>query len=320
MKDKAAEKIYLNGITPVIVLDSSEHAVPLASALMRSGIRVAEITYRTAAARDSIKEIRRALPDMLVGAGTITSIDMAKDAINAGAQFIISPGLDAELVEYCSREKILVIPGVATPSEAQQAVKLGLTLVKVYPAEILGGTAFIKALSAVYNTLRFMPTGGINADNLMEYLDVPSVASCGGSWLCPLKLIEEGKFDEIEQIAKAAVLKMHDFKLLHVGMNSCNQEEAREKAEALSEMFELPMIDSSASYFAGTMFEILKNPLYGERGHIAVETNYIGRAIAYFENRGYTFRDKPKDDLKKLIAIYFQEEIGGFAIHLRSRS
>jgi 2-dehydro-3-deoxyphosphogluconate aldolase/(4S)-4-hydroxy-2-oxoglutarate aldolase len=256
---------------------------------------------------------------MLVGAGTVTSVDMAEDAINAGAEFIVSPGLDREVVEYCIGRKVLVIPGIATPSEAQLAVKLGLSMIKVYPAEILGGTGFIKSLTAVYKSISIMPSGGINADNMLEYMDTPHVVSCGGSWVCPYKLIVEEKFDEIEQIARASVLKMHGFQLIHVGLNSEDGQEAKRKAEDFSEMLGLPLKEGDQSIFAGNMFEILKKPLYGEHGHIAIRTNYMDRAVDYFEKRGYRFRDKPKENVGSLPAIYFEKEIGGFAIHLRAR-
>lgn len=209
MENNVVEKMVLNGITPVVVLDTAMHAVPLANALTNGGISVAEVTFRTDAAKESIRAMKQTFPEMVVGAGTVLTVETAKEAMEAGAEFIVSPGFDEEVVRFCMEQGVLPIPGIATPSEAQAAMKLGLTLLKVYPAGVLGGTAFIKALADVYRHVKFMPSGGINEANMEEYLKMPCIAAVSGSFICPNKLIVEEKFDEIERLSREAVMKLH---------------------------------------------------------------------------------------------------------------
>jgi 2-dehydro-3-deoxyphosphogluconate aldolase/(4S)-4-hydroxy-2-oxoglutarate aldolase len=310
------EEIYRNGIVPVVVMDDPKDAVPLAEAVSRGGLNAMEITFRTAAAPEAIAAITEAFPGMAVGAGTVLSAEDMKRARDAGAKFIVSPGYDPDVVDRCLKDGIPVIPGIATASEAQAALSQGLSMVKLYPAAQLGGPAYLKSLASVYPTLRFMPTGGIRPETVCSYLDVPSVAAVGGTWLCPKEMIAEGRFGEIEAIVRDSVNRMFEFKLLHIGLNSRDESEAREKGGSFAEMFNLPLIELPTAFFAGTMMEIIKTPFLGEHGHIAVSTNYIDRAMAYFERRGYAFRPT-EGERKDLVAAYFEKEIGGFAVHLR---
>ena len=183
------EKFYEPGVVPVVVLEDAEDAVPLAQALVEGGLLSAEVTFRTAAAEESIRRMTEAFPQMLVGAGTVLTKEQVDAAAAAGAKFIVSPGFDPEIVDYCLEKKIPVLPGCISPSEVAQAVKRGLTIVKFFPAEQAGGIAMIKAMAAPYVGLKFMPTGGINAGNLTEYLSCDKILCCGGSWMvkgdCP---------------------------------------------------------------------------------------------------------------------------------------
>lgn len=319
MKADVYKEVNLGGILPVVVLDDSKHALPLAKALLAGGIRQAEITFRTDAAEEAIRAISAGCPEMLVGAGTVTSVDIAKKAVRAGARFIVSPGFDPEVVSWCLAEDVPVFPGVATGSEVQAAVKLGLDHVKIYPAELLGGAEYIQSLSSVFPGLSFLPSGGIDNDNLCDYLDLDCVAAASGSWVCPRGMITAGRFEEIEALARAAVLKMHNFFLLHIGVNTKDAEDARSIAGEFAEMFEVDFSELPASFFAGTMMEIVKGPFLGEHGHIAISTNYVERAMAYFEHRGYKFRPNPATDQKGILAPYFEGEVGGYAIHLRRK-
>ncbi len=199
------EQIEKLGIVPVVVLNNAKDALPLAKALTEGGLPCAEITFRTEAAEESIRQMATEYPEMLVGAGTVLTIEQVDRAVSAGAKFIVSPGFDPEIVDYCLSKEIPVFPGCITPSEVAQAVKRGLKVVKFFPAEQFGGAAAIKALAAPYTMMRFMPTGGVSAKNLKDYLSCDKIIACGGSWMVKGDLIEAGEFDKICQMTKEAV-------------------------------------------------------------------------------------------------------------------
>lgn len=205
MSKQIEEKIAELKVVPVVVLEDAKDAAPLAKALCEGGLACAEVTFRTAAARDSIEAMSKAYPEMLVGAGTVLTTAQVDSAVEAGAKFIVSPGFDPEIVDYCLEKKIPIFPGCITPSEVAQAVKRGLRVVKFFPAQQFGGIETIKALSAPYVGLKFMPTGGISAKNLKEYLSCKPIVACGGSWMVKKDLIEAGEFDKIKELTKEAV-------------------------------------------------------------------------------------------------------------------
>ena len=192
------------GVVPVVVLDDVKDALPLAKALTEGGLPCAEVTFRTEAAEESIKVMAEAYPDMVVGAGTVLTIEQVDAAVKAGAKFIVSPGFDPEIVDYCLEKEIPIFPGCVTPSEVAQAVKRGLKVVKFFPAEPAGGVVMIKAMAAPYNQLRFMPTGGIGTQNLKDYLEFNKIICCGGSWMVKADLIKNGEFDKICKLTKEA--------------------------------------------------------------------------------------------------------------------
>lgn len=199
------ELIKEKRIVPVVKLDHVEDALPLAKALIDGGLPVAEITFRTDAAEESIRVIRNTYPEMLCGAGTVVNIDQAERAVAAGAAFIVSPGFTKEVVEYTARKNIPVLPGCCTPTEIIDAMNYGLKVVKFFPAKQYGGLDTIKALAAPFPGIRFMPTGGINTGNLREFLDNDKIYACGGSWMVADSLIKEKRFDEITRLTKEAV-------------------------------------------------------------------------------------------------------------------
>ena len=194
------EKFYETGVVPVVVLEDAEDAVPLAQALAEGGLLSAEVTFRTAAAEESIR-VEEVLPWIWVGAGTVLTKEQVDAAAAAGAKFIVSPGFDPEIVDYCLEKKIPVLPGCISPSEVAQAVKRGLTIVKFFPAEQAGGIAMIKAMAAPYVGLKFMPTSGINAGNLTEYLSCDKILCCGGSWMVKGDLVKAGDFGNIRELS-----------------------------------------------------------------------------------------------------------------------
>ncbi len=206
------EKFHEIGIIPVVVLDDVKDAVPLAKALSKGGLPAAEVTFRTAAAKDSIKAMREACPDMLVGAGTVLSTQMVDDALEAGAQFIVSPGFDEEVVTYCLEKGVPVTPGTCTPTDVQACYRLGLDVVKFFPAEPAGGIKMIKAMAAPYTMMKFMPTGGISEKNMEDYLKEKCILCIGGSWMVKADLIRNGEFDKIEELTRKAVAKLHEIR------------------------------------------------------------------------------------------------------------
>lgn len=198
------EEIQKIGIVPVVVLNDAKDAEPLAKALCEGGLPCAEVTFRTDAAEEAIRIIAEKYPQMLVGAGTVLTIEQVDRAVAAGAKFIVSPGLNPKVVKYCVDKGIPVTPGTQTPSEMEQAIEMGLEVVKFFPAEPAGGLAMIKAVAAPYTMLKFMPTGGINLNNVEDYLKYDRILACGGSWMVKGDLIKAGKFDEIAQMTKDA--------------------------------------------------------------------------------------------------------------------
>jgi len=295
------QKISKIGIVPVIALDDVRDAKPLAKALCDGGLPLAEVTFRTDAAEESIKIMTREFPHMLVGAGTVLTTGQVDRAMAAGAGFIVSPGLNPKIVKYCVDKGIPITPGCSNPSDVECAIELGLNTVKFFPAEAAGGINMIKSMAAPYVNMKFMPTGGINAKNLNTYLDFDKIIACGGSWMVNKALIAAGKFDEITALTKEAVTSMLGFEVKHVGINAKN--EADNVANAFEKLFEI---------------EAMKTPYLGANGHIAIVTNYIERAVYHLEMQGTEFdMDTAKyNDKGKLNAVYVKGEYGSFAIHL----
>ena len=312
------EEISMLGIVPVIALDNAENALPLAKALYEGGLPCAEVTFRTEAAEESIRIMTKAFPDMLVGAGTVLSTEQAERAHNAGARFIVSPGFNPKVVDYCVSNQIPVTPGCSSPTDIEQALEYGLDVVKFFPAEASGGLAKIKAMSAPYSAMKFMPTGGINAGNLNTYLEYNKILACGGSWMVSKDLIASKDFNSIKTLTEAAVQTMLGFELKHIGINAENETQAQSIASSFEKLFQFAMKDGKSSIFAGTGIEVMKTPYLGQNGHIAIQTNYICRAIYRLKKQGFQFdMDTAKYDKSGAMkAVYFKDEIGHFAIHL----
>ena len=312
------KRFYSIGIIPVIAIDDAEKAVPLAQALVKGGLPAAEVTFRTAAAEDAIRRIVAEVPDMLVGAGTVLTKEQADRAIAAGAQFIVSPGFNPEITRYVLDQGVAMMPGTATPGEMEQAMSMGLDVVKFFPAEQNGGVAKLKSLAGPYTSLRWMPTGGVNTKNLMDYLSFDRIIACGGTWMVKKDLIEGEKWDEITRICKEAVKTMLGFSLAHVGINCENEAQAEQTAKTLCTLFDLEYKPGNSSVFAGSAVECNKTPGRGANGHIAIGTNNVDRAVYHLGLRGVAFDESSrKTDAKgNTKAIYLKDELAGFAIHL----
>ena len=306
------------GIVPVIAIDDAEKAVPLAKALVAGGLPVAEVTFRTAAGEAAIRAISREVPEMLVGAGTVLTHDQLDRALDAGARFIVSPGFNPDMVRYGLSKGALMIPGTATPGEMEQAMALGLEVVKFFPAEQNGGVAKLKALAGPYKTLKWMPTGGVNAKNLADYLAFDQIVACGGTWMVKKDLIEAENWDEIERLTREAVNTMLGFEVKHIGINTENAEEAMKAAKLFELMFGFDVSEGNSSIFCGSRaIEIMKKQYLGKNGHIAIGCNNVDRAIYHLSQRGVKF-DLDSKNVKngKTVACYMADEIAGFAFHL----
>ena len=313
------ERLSLAGLIPVIKIQNAADAVPLCRALKNGGLPVAEITFRTDAAEEAIRLVHEQLPDVLLGAGTVLTKDQADRAVAAGASYIVSSGLNPEVVRHCQSKGYPVLPGCANPSDVETALSLGLHTVKLFPAEALGGVKLIRAMAAPYGDVKFVPTGGISEKNLPDYLACPAVAACGGSWMVPQSAIDEQDWGRVETLTREAVRVMLGLYIAHVGINNPDEESTRREAQKLSLLLGLPVIrDNPNSLFVSTEIEMMKTWYRGTHGHLAIATRDVKRAMWHLQQRGFTFdestvRYAPDGRLK---FIYIQEEIAGFAIHL----
>lgn len=311
------KRIYLCGIVPVVKINKVEDAPGLAKALCRGGLEIAEVTYRTECAHDAMIAMKKACPDMLIGAGTVLTKEQVDSAIDAGAEFIVSPGLNPKVVTYCKEKDIPIIPGTSCPSDMEVAIENGLDIVKFFPAEANGGLNAIKAMSAPYSQLKFMPTGGINEENMISYLNNPKILACGGTWMVKDDLISNHEYEKIEELTRKAVKKMLDLKLVHVGINCDSWQDARDTANAFLNFTGNQKDEKPASIFADDI-ECMVNAPYGKVGHIAYSTNNVERAKFCLEKKGVQFdlNSAQYDKNGKMVFIYTKTEIKGFAVHL----
>ena len=313
------KELYSIGLIPVIKIENAEDAVPLAKALIDGGLPAAEITFRTKCAAEAIKNITDAYPDMLVGAGTVLTTEQVDAAIAAGSKFIVSPGLNPKTVSYCLSKGVPMLPGCANPSDVEAALELGLTTVKFFPAEAVGGLKMLKAMAAPYGQLTFMPTGGINENNLLDYLKFNKIIACGGSFMVNEDLIKAKDWAAITALTKNAVKIMLGLEFTHMGINTENAEEAKRSAKLFEVMFGMTNRETSKSVFAGDAFEFMNGKGPGRCGHIGIRTNFVDRAMAYFKRMGFEFDESSivyDDKTGKPKFVYFKDEISGFAVHL----
>lgn len=316
--DELVENLGNVGIVPVIRLDKVENAEKLAKALRDGGINCAEVTFRAKGADEVIKRMAKAYPDMLVGAGTVLTCEQADAAYAAGAKFCVAPGLNPKVVKHCLDKGIPFAPGLSSASEIEQALELGLDFAKFFPAEQAGGLPYIKSVCGPYTTMRFMPTGGVTADNLNTYLAYDKIVCCGGSWIVPGKMLEEENWAGITALCKEAIDKMLGFKMVHVGINCQNPAEAEAVADKFDAAFGFTKKVGNSSVFASTYVECMKSPFYGKNGHIAVATNSVKRAVYQLGMRGYKVIEGSQkyDKNGEMTVAYIDADFGGFAVHL----
>ncbi|MDR2529077.1 MAG: bifunctional 4-hydroxy-2-oxoglutarate aldolase/2-dehydro-3-deoxy-phosphogluconate aldolase [Synergistaceae bacterium] len=312
------KKIAEIGIVPVVKLDSPDQAVALGKALAAGGLPIAEVTFRTDAAEESIKKLNAELPGLLVGAGTVTTVEQVKRAAAAGAKFIVSPGFNPSVVKYCVDSGLPVTPGVNSPSQIEQGIELGLSVLKFFPAEQSGGLEMLKAFAGPYGSVKYVPTGGISAKNMAEYLAYDKVLAVGGSWMVKPELVSAGKYDEVTRLCREAVMTSLGFALHHLGVNEPDESASLSDARKMSEFFGFALKPWNSSNLVGAGFEFMKKPFLGKNGHIAIGTLSVERAVTYFAGKGVATRPETekRDASGSLAAVYLNVEIGGFALHL----
>jgi 2-dehydro-3-deoxyphosphogluconate aldolase/(4S)-4-hydroxy-2-oxoglutarate aldolase len=311
------KRVGFAGLVPVVVIDKVESAVPAAKALIDGGLDIMEITMRTDEGIKSIKKVRGAFPDMLLGAGTVLSVEKAEESVRAGAEFIVSPGLNPELVEWCQRKNVVIIPGVVTPTEVQQALNYNLNILKFFPGGIFGGIKGCEALYGPYRMVKFIPTGGVNKENLADFADKPYIHAVGGSWLCSSSDINNKNFCNITMIVRESINILLGFELAHIGINTESEKESLDIAEEFSKIFDFKLKQGNSSNFAGVGIEVNKSNGPGKMGHIAIKTNNILRAAFYLEKRGYKIDwSTRKGSEDRPVSVYLEDEINDFAVHL----
>ncbi len=310
------------GIVPIMQLDSPEDAVPLAAALRDGGLPLMEIMFRTPAAEESIRRIANEMPDFLVGAGTILNIDQVKRAVAAGAKFIVSPGFNPAVVRYCVENNIPITPGCVTPTEIEAAMALGIEVVKFFPAVQMGGVAAMNELSGPYPNIRFIATGGLNTELMCEYLKFDKLLAAGGGFMVKPEYLENKEFHKITMLTNEVVHKMLGLQIGHVGINCDSEAEAQDVSKQLSGLFDFGISDFPKSYFAGKLFEVMKSPYYGQKGHISILSDDVPRTHAFLKRKGVEFVEQTAayDEKGKLSVIYLKEEFGGFALHLAKKN
>ncbi len=306
------------GVLPVINIPDPDTAVPLAEALIAGGLPLIEVTLRSAGSQKAISLIKQVHPKMTVGAGTVTNKDAVDLALSLGADYVVSPGYDPELVSYCIEKGVLIVPGCSTASEMQDAVNKGLEVLKFFPAELSGGLAALKLLSGPFPSVKFLPTGGITYANLGNYLSFDKIIACGGSFMATADQIANHDFEGITESCKKAVEISLGFGLAHVGINNGSKEEAVKSAELISSLFGFGKREGSTSCFAGDVAECMYHEKYGVKGHIGIRTNSIVRAMANLSAKGVEFDPESikRDKSGNIKSIYFKEDICGFAWHI----
>ena len=311
--NEVIKRLELAGITPLIKIDDAKDALPLMGALTAAGINTVEITFRTSAAKDVLRLIGSKNNTMMVGAGTVISVEQVNDAVMAGAKYIVTPAFNPRVVDRCIELGIPVFPGCSNASDIEQAAERGLRVVKFFPAELLGGVAMLKALSGPYPFMRFIPTGGIRADNLNSYLKFNKVLCCGGTYMVDENLLKQKQFQEITRIARESVNKMLDIKLDHIAINA----DYRTGTELLKTFSKLSgeVYKEEEDKVCG--IEVVRENHIGKIGHIAFSSPNLERCVYYLGQRGFTVDSSTiVKENGKIAKLHLAGDNAGFTIQL----
>ena len=318
MDGNALGKVAEIGILPVIAVPSPEAAVPLSDALTAGGVPTIEVTCRNLWALDAVRAIRAAHPEMAIGVGTVLTEAQIAEAKAAGADFLVSPGFDPDIVRASLAADMPIVPGVVNPSQVTAAVKMGLKTLKFFPAEQSGGIAALTLLHGPFPDVKFVPTGGLTLGNIGAYLDKPFVAACGGSYMAKTADIVSGNWAKISETCRACMDISLGFSLAHIGINHAAADSALATTAAFAKLFRLPIRNGNSSAFAGTAVESMKHPFHGEKGHIGFAVRSVERALAWYKAQGVAVRAESirrTADGSRLQSFYLTDEIAGFAVH-----
>jgi len=315
--EKTRERIGKMGLVPVVVFEKTEDALPTAKAIMDGGLSIMEITLRTEFGIPSIEAIKKTYPQMLLGAGTVLSVDQAKKAVGAGAEFIVSPGFDNKVVSWCRKNNVMITPGCVTPTEIVHALSFGIDILKFFPASIYGGVDGCRALYGPYRMVKFIPTGGISLSNLSEYSDKDFIHAIGGGWLCSSKDIQSGNFEKITKIVINSIDTLLGFELVHDEKTSIDKKTTSDIVEHLNEILGFEIGKAGDTHFVKEGIELIEGRGIRKRENISILTNSIDRAEYYLSKRGFKTDEKAavyKDGKK--ISIYLENEAGKFGVCL----
>lgn len=306
------------GMIPVISIDKKQRALPLADALSKGGLPLMEVMFRTDDAASSIAIIAQNRPEFIIGAGTITSEEQVKQAIDSGAKFLVSPGFNPKIIACANKYNIPIIPGCISPTEVEMAIDLGCYIIKFFPAVQNGGLAAMKLLSGPYPKIKFIPTGDLTKELSTEYLSFHKVAATGGDYMLSYDDLYNENYDKITSDVEQTILSYLNFHIAHVGMNEQSKERAFTLAQKLSLTLKLQTTVHSKSTFSGSLFEIMHNNFYHEKGHIAIGTKDATRAYHYLKRCNVEFFEETVsyDANSRVIAAYMKENFSGFALHL----
>lgn len=315
------ERVENIGVIPVINITDLEVAKPLCKTLIENGIDVIEVTLRNENSLEAVRIIRKEFPEIGIAAGTILSLEQAKEAITAGAEGLVMPGYDDEIIDYAIQNNIPVLPGCVTAADIQKAYKKGIRLFKFFPSEHCGGIPAMKFLVAPFKGIKFVTTGGINFDNLGEYLSNDFIAACGGSFMADAKTLKAKDFKKIAELCKKCVDISLGFKLAHIGINHKDKESADKTADFIASVLGFNTRECTTATFAGDVAECMHNYNLGKVGHIGFSTNSIKRAMAYLESKGIELDEKgiKRNEKGEITCVYLKENIAGFALHIVQR-
>lgn len=313
------QTIFDIGLVPLVVLEDAADAVPFGQALVDGGIPVAEVTFRTDACLDIIKAMSENVPGLIVGAGTVHTVEQAADAVKAGATFIVTPAFNPAVTKWCVDNKVDILPGTVSPADIEAARGFGLRVCKFFPAAAYGGTTTLKALAGPFADVMFMPTGGVSFDNMNEYLDLPNVAAIGGSFMTPSSMVKNKDWAGIAATCQKVMKNRLGFKLGHIGIHIPDHAEAETATDSLCKLLAQDKIAGKGNFFAGSLVEVVDHVMPGEKGHICIDTNDMERAVAYYKRNGIELDEAncSYDEKGKLKVAYLKTVVNGFSVHLR---
>lgn len=318
MTQDILEKIRQYGVLPTISFENVDEAVTACTLLSEKSIHVIEVMLRSENSLESIKKIKNDFPNFVVGAGTVKNIKDVETAIGAGADFVVSPFIDINTIQYCLSKDILIVPGVSTAQEIAIVTNLGVRTVKYFPAESLGGSSAIALLAGVFPEVSFIPTGGITTENFMSYLRQPTVIAVGGGFVFDKEALRRCDFPKLLNHIDHVLDVLFQFRIKHLGINMENNAEASDLAMRFNRLFNFNVEGKSKSYFAGDGLEIMKTQYFGEKGHIGIVSSDVDRAFHYLKRKGIMFIESSIVYTKngRVKMAYLEGEYGGFAVHL----